>query len=185
MKKIKKITSFFFPYILVYFVVLFTALILIPKQLPNLLGYQFYTVLTNSMEPTIPTYSVVLTHILDEEDPIEPDTIITFHANRFGEPIILTHYFKTTQIDEGELYYRTQAEIADTYDHYHTLRSDIIGEYVFHIPYIGKLFLFYRSKFGLLVLAEYGTIFLVYLTIKTRWKEKDSLNQEVQFFKKK
>ncbi|MFQ6860431.1 MAG: hypothetical protein ACLROI_04175 [Beduini sp.] len=184
MKKIKKITSFFFPYVIVYFVVLFTALILMPKEVPNLLGYQFYTVLTDSMEPTIPTYSIVLTHILDEDVPIKPDTIITFHADRFGENIILTHYFKTTQVDEGETYYRTQAEIADTYDNYHTLRSDIIGEYVFHIPYIGKMFLFYQSKFGLLVLAEYGSIFLVYLTIKTRWKEKDSLNDEVHLFKK-
>lgn len=57
----------------------------------NLTGFQFYTVLSGSMEPKIPTYSLVLSKNIKSDDELVPGTIITFHANRLGEDTVLTH----------------------------------------------------------------------------------------------
>ena len=137
-------------------------------------GYRLYTVLSDSMEPKIPTYSLVLTKLIPVEKTIQPDTIVTFEADRFGENILLTHYFRETQIgNDGNTYYRTQAEGNDFFDNYETKRSDIIGEYIYHIPYIGKIFLFLKSSFGLVYMGELFVIYLINILIKTRWKEKE------------
>ena len=58
---------------------------------------------------------------------------------------------------------------------YKTLRKDIIGTYVFHIPFIGKIFLFLKSKFGILLYAELAVIWLFNKTIRTRWAEKEQV----------
>ena len=87
--------------------------------------------------------------MIPEDVEIAPNTIVTFQANRFGDDILLTHYFRETQIgNDGNLYYRTQAEGKDFYDNYETKRSDILGTYVYHIPFLGKVFLFLKSTFG-------------------------------------
>lgn len=173
MKLLKKITSILSAIFLIALFVLVVSMQLYPEDTSRFIGYRFYTVLTNSMEPVIPTYSLVFSKMIDEDDPIPPNTIVTFQANRFGEDILLTHYFRETQIgDDGNLYYRTQGATAPDYDNYETSRSDIIGTYVFHIPYLGKVFLFLKSKFGFIMYAELFVIWLVNQTIKTRWDEK-------------
>lgn len=152
----------------------FALIIYFPDKVAELTGYRLYTVLTDSMEPTIPTYSLVLTKLIPVEQPIKPNTIVTFEADRFGEDILLTHYFRKTQIgNDGNTYYRTQAEGKDFFDNYETKRSDIIGEYVYHVPYVGKVFLFLKSSFGLIYLGEMFTIYLINMLIKAKWKEKE------------
>lgn len=161
--------------IIFLFVIISTRLLRI-----NFIGYQIYTVLTDSMEPTIPTYSLVLSKTISEEVEIEPNTIITFHADRFGEDILLTHYFRKTQEEDGVTYYRTQPEGKDindegTYDNYETTREDIVGRYVFHVPYLGKIFLFLKSPFGFVMYGELFVIYLVNKLVKVRWKEKEAI----------
>ena len=141
----------------------FTLIIYFPDKVAEVTGYRLYTVLSDSMEPKIPTYSLVLTKLIPVEKTIQPDTIVT-----------LTHYFRETQIgNDGNTYYRTQAEGKDFFDNYETKRSDIIGEYIYHIPYIGKIFLFLKSSFGLVYMGELFVIYLINILIKTRWKEKE------------
>lgn len=173
MKLFKKITTFMSAIVTIALLVFVISMQLYPEETSRVVGYRFYTVLTNSMEPVIPTYSLVFSKMIDEDDPLPPDTIVTFKANRFGQDILLTHYFRETMIgQDGNVYYRTQGATAPDYDNYETSRSDIIGKYVFHIPYLGKIFLFLQSKFGFVMYAELFVIWLVNKTIKTRWDEK-------------
>ncbi len=51
-----------------------------PENTSRVVGFRFYTVLTNSMEPIIPTYSLVFSKMIDEDEEIAPDTIVTFKA---------------------------------------------------------------------------------------------------------
>ena len=53
------------------------------------------------MEPTIPTHSLVLVKTLKEGEEPKLNSIISFHANRFGENIVLTHYFRENALDEN------------------------------------------------------------------------------------
>lgn len=176
MKALKKIRNRLSIFLIAAMIAIVISMQLFPVQTATTIGYRFYTVLTDSMEPTIPTFSLVLVKLLPQDYEIKPNTIITFKADRFNEDILLTHYFRKTQKKDGVTYYRTQAEGKDNYDNYETKRSDIIGKYIFHIPYLGKIFLFLKSKFGFLMYAELFVIWLINKTIKTRWEEK---NEEI------
>ena len=114
-------------------------MLITPEKINNILDYKFYSVLTNSMEPEIPTYSLVCIKKFKKDEIIDlkPQQIITFHANRFGENIIITHHFNKTEITEdGTIIYRTNAAGKENLDNYETTRDDLIGTYIFHIPYI-------------------------------------------------
>lgn len=152
----------------------FALIIYFPEQITKFTGYRLYTVLTNSMEPTIPTYSLVLTKLIPINEDIQPNTIVTFKANRFGDDILLTHYFRKTETSQdGNLYYRTQAEGKDNYDSYETSREDIVGKYVGHVPFIGKIFLFLKSDYSYIWYGEVLIIMLINKLIQAKWKEKE------------
>lgn len=144
-----------------------------PEETSKFLGFKFYVVLTDSMEPKIPTHSVVFTRMLKEDSIVKPNSIVTFKADRFGEEVVLTHYFRETQKKDGQVFYRTQGATAPDFDNYETAREDIIGEYLFHVPFIGKMILLFQGPFGLVLLAEWGVIMLVNKTILAFWQEKD------------
>ena len=164
-------------YLIIIFLILFILIMLItPEKINNILDYKFYSVLTNSMEPEIPTYSLVCIKKFEEDEIIDlkPQQIITFHANRFGENIIITHYFNKTEITEdGTIIYRTNAAGKENLDNYETTRDDLIGTYIFHIPYVGKFILFLKSKFGFILYGELIIIFLINSLIRTLWEEKE------------
>lgn len=153
------------------------------QEITNFIGYRFYAVMTDSMEPRIPTYSMVLTKIIDESEELKPGEIITFKAERGDQEIVLTHHFNKTQEENGQLYYRTNAEGRDELDLYYTKRSDIIGKYVGHVPYVGKFIMFMQSKFSWILYGEFLVIWLVNMTLKAKWEEKGELDKEVKLRK--
>lgn len=82
-----------------------------PEETAQITGYRLYAVLTDSMEPRIPTFSLVCTKVLDPEEPLhlKKGDIITFKADRFGDDILLTHHFNKTEKDfQGNTIYRTK-----------------------------------------------------------------------------
>ena len=157
-----------------------------PEETAQITGYRLYAVLTDSMEPRIPTFSLVCTKVLDPEEPLhlKKGDIITFKADRFGDDILLTHHFNKTQEENGQLYYRTNAEGRDELDLYCTKRSDIIGKYVWHIPLLGKFIMFIQSKFSWILYCEFLLIWLINKTIKAHWEEKGELDDEVKIPRK-
>lgn len=153
--------------------------IFFPEWYNDKLPYGFYNVLTNSMEPEITTNSLVLVKTYGEDMDIKENDIITFRAKRFGEDIIITHRFSHTEINEnGQVIYRTHPEQSEGLDPYETKQEDLLGIYVFHIPYAGKLVLFLKSRFGLLWLCQVFMILMIKQTIIARWKEKESIVAE-------
>lgn len=154
------------------------------QEITDFIGYRFYAVMTDSMEPRIPTYSMVLTKTIDENESIAPGEIITFKVQRGEQEIVLTHHFNKTQEENGQLYYRTNAEGRDELDLYYTKRSDIIGKYVWHIPLLGKFIMFIQSKFSWILYCEFLLIWLINKTIKAHWEEKGELDDEVKIQRK-
>lgn len=174
--KFKKIFNLFFLEFLVFLFVVSIGMNNHPEEVSRFLGFRYYVVLTDSMEPVIPTYSLVLTRVINDVEKIKPDTIVTFHANRMGEDVLLTHYFKQVQEKDGIKYYRTQGASAPEYDNYQTTGKDIVGEYMIHVPYIGKVILFLQSRMSWILYAELFVIWLVNITIKSFWKENEKKN---------
>lgn len=186
MKLFKKITSWVSTILITCILIYFVGMYFWPDEISEFAGYRFYTILTGSMEPTIPTDSLVLTKILPTDAEIKPNTIITFHADRFGDDIVLTHYFQTTEkTEEGKTIYRTQAEGVDNYDDYQTKRTDIIGTYVGHVPFLGKVFLFLQSAWGLLTLLAILGILMINRIISMRLEKAEDNGDKVVFKEKK
>lgn len=180
MKKFPKFIKYIFYLIFLLLTVYILIIIIAPEKINNILNYKFYSVLTNSMEPEIPTYSLVCIKKFEKDEIIDlkPQQIITFHAERFGENIILTHYFNKTEINEdGTIIYRTNASGKSNLDDYKTTRDDLIGTYIFHIAYIGKFILFLKSKFGFILYGELIIIFLIDSLIRNLWNEKANISK--------
>lgn len=141
--------------------------------LAQMIPIRFYNVLTNSMEPTIATNSIVCVMTFYDEMEIKPEDIITFKARRFNEEVIITHRFAYAEYDENNvLIYRTHPEQSETLDVYETKKEDILGRYLFHIPKLGKIALFVRSKFGLVWFMQVITILFIQETILAFWDKK-------------
>ena len=73
----------------------------------------------------------------------------------------------------GRTLYRTHPQNTTVPDFYKTTRQDILGVYMFSVPYVGKIPLFLKSPWGLLQ-AEEVTIFLLNQWVKARWEEQDA-----------
>lgn len=175
MKILKKFIIKFFYVVIIFLILYIVTMIIAPEKVNNILSYKFYTVLTNSMEPEISTYSLVCIKKFEKDEFIDlkPQQIITFHANRFGTDIIITHRFnKIEKSEDGTVIYRTNAEGKDTLDYYQVKRDDLIGTYIFHIPYIGKFILFLKSKFSFILYGEIIIILLIEALIKSLYQEK-------------
>lgn len=153
-----------------------------PQTVERYQPYRFYTVLTDSMAPYMPPMSLVLVRQLPADAPLElePEQIVTFRADRFGQRIIQTHRFSHTEWDEelGQTIYRTHPEGTTDLDFYKTTRQDILGVYVFHLLWLGKVMLFMQSPWGLVLLGEQLVIFLVNQLIKARWAEREQQEQK-------
>lgn len=147
--------------------------IFLPDSYRDIIPYRFYYVLTNSMEPMVETNSLVLVKTYDSNMNLKKNDIITFLADRFGERIVIMHRFSHTEIsDEGETIYKTHPEGSDLPDIYETKAEDILGVYLFHIPYAGKFILFLKSIFGVLWVCQVLVILLIKELISARWEEK-------------
>ena len=147
--------------------------IFLPDTYRKIIPYRFHYVLTNSMEPTITPNSLVLVKTCDEHTQIEKDDILVFLATRFGEKITIMHRFSHTETNEnGELVYKTHPEGSEIPDIYETKREDILGIYLWHIPYVGKLVLFLKSAFGWIWICEIILISLIRALLLAKWEEK-------------
>lgn len=157
-----------------------------PEQTSKLIGFQFYTVLTDSMEPEIPTYSLVVSKRLREEDSIPLNTIITFQAERGGKDVLITHYYRKLEHISNQDYYRTQpVGEQEAYDPYPTTRNDVVGIYITHIPYFGKILLFMQSPFGWVWMGEIIVIWLINATIRSYWEDQRKQQEEYLYKSKR
>ena len=64
MRSIKRFISTIF---MIEFIFCLVTIVYFPDKVAKITGYRLYTVMTDSMEPTIPTYSLVLTKLIPED----------------------------------------------------------------------------------------------------------------------
>lgn len=122
-----------------------------PTQIADMVGYRFYSVLTDSMTPVIKPGALVLSEVVNEDTELIPGDIITFEGEQLGRKFIFTHYLKKIEINEaGKEQYYTQGNTAEDYDQFTTYRDDIKGVYIMHIPYAGRVMAFIKSPFGMI-----------------------------------
>jgi signal peptidase len=138
-------------------------------------GLTLYAVTSGSMEPMIPTGSLIYAKAFKADDLKEGD-IVTFQVTSEGstKPVIVTHRLagvnkiqKTTKGPDGverttvEYSFRTKGDANKQEDGQTIGLAQILGKYAWHIPQVGKVALWAQTPPGFTVMVILPTIILV------------------------
>ena len=107
----------------------------VPLTVPRLFGMEIYTVVSGSMEPSIPTGSLVYVEGAEPEK-VEADEVIAFYGS-VDSASIITHRVVENRTLTGE--FVTKGDANQTEDMNPVPYTDYIGTVVFSIPWLGYL----------------------------------------------
>lgn len=110
-------------------------LICIPLTVPRLFGYEVYSVVSGSMEPAIPTGSLVYIKEAQPET-IEEQEVIAFYSPS-NEDAIITHRVVTNKVVSGE--FETKGDANQANDPTPVPYDNLVGRVTLSIPLAGKL----------------------------------------------
>ena len=123
--------------------ILLVALCL-PLTLPRVMGYDIYTVVSGSMEPAIPTGSLVYIEDAQPED-IEEGDVIAFYGARDSAAVI-THRVVENNTLMGQ--FTTKGDANEKADVNPVEYEEFIGREVLAIPVLGRAAQLFTSTEG-------------------------------------
>lgn len=133
----------------------------LPLALPKALGYTPYQILTGSMEPAIPTHSVVYVKRC-EASQLQAGDIITYRLGSESE-LVQTHRIEA--IDPEQALFTTKGDANLSVDQTKVKAENIIGRVVFHIPQYGKLAEYIRTSEGIAAcVAVFAAVLILWIT---------------------
>jgi len=133
-------------YTFITFIILI-ALLLIFSSFP-MMKYQIMVVKSGSMEPAIRTGSIILVTPVKNYN---IGDIITFKNVDDAEDSI-THRIKDVEVIEGKMVYITKGDANESIDIRKVYETEIIGQTIFRVPYMGYIIEFSRKPIGLLII---------------------------------
>ena len=112
--------------------ILGVVLLCLPLTLPRLLGYEAFAIVSGSMEPAIPTGSIVYAKAVDPKELAAGD-IAVFYAGDAGTPV--THRVVENRTADGELITKgdANADVDLTPISYY----NVVGKVAFQLPALG------------------------------------------------
>jgi len=124
------------------------------------------------MYPELKVNDLIIVTNFDSEDLNEED-IITFYADidYNGSSEVVTHYIYSISEDDGTYYIQTHRYFDEddevTADPWVITGDDVLGQYAFHIPWIGAIVLFIQSPFGIAAMVvNIGVIVGIVILLK-------------------
>jgi signal peptidase len=152
-RKTRKLTSAFrgiFDASLIMIII--SALVLL--LMPRLMGANLLVVVSQSMEPTVPMGSIVVSHPKVIEDEIRVGDVITFSVADLGsEAVFVTHRVVEVIGNGVDVRYRTQGDGVKEPDLVLVAPDQIVGRMWFSLPIVGYLVAFIRTPLGYLTLV--------------------------------
>ena len=122
----------------------------VPLTVPRMLGYALYTVVSGSMEPAIPTGSLVYVEHVAPEDIEEGDVIAFYDAVDVAS--VITHRVVTNSTVMGE--FVTKGDANEANDMRPIPYSYLIGRVRMSVPELGALAQIFTSNAGKLAAAS-------------------------------
>lgn len=120
------------------------VLICLPLTVPGLFGYHIYTVVSGSMEPAIPTGSLVYIREAAPEEMAAGDVIAYYGARDSAS--IITHRVVENRVVMGEFITRGDANLTE--DMNPVPYGNFIGKVVRSVPTAGKIAALFTSAQG-------------------------------------
>ncbi len=130
---------------------------------PTFFGHQVYYVLSGSMEPTLPTGSIIIVKDITIETKLSLGDIITFKMP-YNEDILVTHRINEVINENGQLVYRTKGDANPIQDPWIIERDSIVSVYSgVKLPIVGYLYKEIHKSFSIfLLLTILGLILISY-----------------------
>ncbi len=145
---LKKVLNILF-YIFTTFLMVVVILELVaPSKTIDLIGFKGYSVATPSMEPIIKVGDIIII-VKADLDNLKADDIISFYADLNGDGIdeVVTHAIREIVYEDEVRLFRTYGINNTSDDLYHTTDEDIVGSYLFRVPFLGYVVLFINVMF--------------------------------------
>ena len=137
----------FLTYILFFALILFILL--------HLLGFKSVAVLTDSMEPMISPFSLV---IVSPESDIKIGDVILYEVELSKKKYKVLHRVIDIKEKKGQIVYITKGDNRRYVDAWYVSRENIIGKLLFSLPYLG-----YVSYYGAHLLSLIYPLVSTYL----------------------
>ena len=177
MKKLRKdkiiqyVIRLFFAFMCLV-ILLLLSMSYFPKTTSNILKVYIYPNISEGTNESISKNSLVVS-IVNEN--IKVDNLVTFETDRFGKKVILTQNIaKTYTTKDGDIYYKTSNGNERLPEEYLVKQEQVIGSYLFHIPYLGYIMTFMKSKYMLILVLCIIQVFLFMKLKKETDKEKSN-----------
>lgn len=143
--------------------------ILVVNVGPLVLPYKVFTVLSGSMDPTIPMGSEVVLRPVGA-DQIQVGDIITFQ--RPGTKELVTHrVVGTTTAFGGQTFWKTKGDANGAPDTWQIPASGTGLKYVFHVPFLGYAFAMLGSPLGRICFILAPALLLAAVVLNDLWKQ--------------
>lgn len=114
------------------------AMLAVVVVIPRLAGATPYTILTSSMEPTMPPGTLVVVKPVDV-DQIAVGDVITYQL-KSGEPAVATHRVKGVGLNaKGERLLTTQGDANESADAAPVRTVQVKGTRMYAIPHLGRV----------------------------------------------
>lgn len=110
-------------------------LLCIPLTIPRLFGCEIYHVISGSMEPSIPTGSVVYVKETEASE-IQTDDVIAYYSSE-DTGAIITHRVVQNRVVSGE--FITKGDANDKEDVTPVSYERLIGKVILSIPFLGSV----------------------------------------------
>ena len=128
-------------------------------------GWQVDTVLSGSMEPAIPTGSILVSRPV-APDEIQVGDVITFFGPGRGR--LITHRVTAIERSNG-IIFTTKGDANNAEDPFTIPAEDVVGKVLVHIPFLGFILSFVKTPIGLLLTLFLPGLFIIGLELREIW----------------
>ena len=130
-------------------------------------GWRVDAISSGSMEPQLPTGSLVVTHPV-ESDAIVVGDMITFRLSTVSENMI-TH--RVIGIGHNSpLHFQTKGDANDYPDPFTVPARNLIGKICFHVPYVGYITEFLKTPFGFALGLVVPALIIIVVYVRSVWQ---------------
>ena len=129
---------------------------------PNVLGTAFFSVKTDSMYPTLLPGDLVVGKMVKDPSALRKGDIITYWTVINGERVLNTHTIYEIYDGGEHCIFRTKGDNNTTVDAITVHESEVVSQYVFRIPGLGKVFDYLQTSTGFLLIIVLP-VFLFFL----------------------
>lgn len=127
--------------IVIFLLVPFVAITLISSNTNFINGLKSFVVVSGSMEPTIPTGSIIYTV---QKSFYNPADVIAFNQ----DDRVITHRIVGIETIGNEIFYKTKGDANNVEDSNLVNRNNVVGTTMAIAPYLGKIVMSFKTPVG-------------------------------------